>query len=48
MLACPVCKGPLELHEDRSEVWCLRCRLAWPIREDVPDLVPGSSRPLRH
>ncbi|WP_224370934.1 Trm112 family protein [Hyalangium versicolor] len=47
MLACPVCKGLLEFHEPRGEIWCLRCRLTWPIQDGVPDLVPGSSRPLR-
>ncbi len=46
-LACPRCKGRLELHEPPGELWCLPCRLAWPIRDGVPDLVPGSSRPLR-
>ncbi|HYH98139.1 Trm112 family protein [Hyalangium sp.] len=47
MLACPVCKGQLEFHEDRGEAWCLRCQLAWPIAKGVPDLTPGSSSPLR-
>jgi uncharacterized protein len=46
VLACPVCKGQLEFHESRGELCCLRCRLVWPIRDDVPDLAPGSSRPL--
>ena len=45
-LACLVCKGPLEFHEDRSELWCLECRLAWPIQDGVPDLVRENSRPL--
>ena len=47
VLACPGCKGRLEFHEARGEVWCLRCKLAWPIRDGVPDLVPESSSPLR-
>nr|WP_075306108.1 Trm112 family protein [Hyalangium minutum] len=47
VLACPLCKGQLEFHEDWGEIWCLRCQRAWPIRNGVPDLVPGSSTPLR-
>jgi hypothetical protein len=43
-LACPRCKGPLinippELH-------CQHCRLAYPIRDGVPVLLPGEARPL--
>lgn len=47
VLACPDCKGALEFHEAQGEAWCLRCRLIWPIQDGVPDLAPGSSRPLR-
>jgi hypothetical protein len=47
VLACPFCKGPLEFHEEWREAWCLMCRLVWPIENGVPDLVLGSSRPLK-
>jgi len=47
VLACPICKEALELHEDRQETCCVPCQRVWPIKDGVPDLVPESSRPLR-
>jgi len=47
ILACPVCKGPLELNveEDSGEVitgslYCTRCRYRYPVREAIPNLLP--------
>ena len=36
ILACPKCKGDLEFHEDRAEIHCPRCRLAFAIRDGIP------------
>lgn len=49
VLACPRCKGPLTrapAHEARDELDCPRCRLAYPIREGVPQLLGDEARPL--
>ncbi|MCX8126253.1 MAG: methytransferase partner Trm112 [Dehalococcoidia bacterium] len=48
ILACPVCKGPLELQateEDDREVvsgslYCDRCRYSYPIVDTIPNLMP--------
>ncbi len=50
ILACPVCKGELELRvESESEpdgevvtgaLRCARCEHDYPIRESIPDLRP--------
>jgi uncharacterized protein YbaR (Trm112 family) len=48
ILACPVCKGSLELkaeEEDEREVitgslYCARCSYRYPIRETIPNLLP--------
>jgi len=34
ILACPVCKKPVELREDR--LVCAACRKAYPIRNGIP------------
>lgn len=47
VLACPICKGALELHEEQNEAWCVPCQRIWPIKDGVPDLVPENSRSLR-
>jgi hypothetical protein len=47
VLACPVCKGPLVVSAQPLELHCLGCRLAYPIREGVPELLREEARPLR-
>lgn len=34
ILACPACKGPIELKGDR--IICNKCRKAYPIKDDIP------------
>ena len=36
ILACPQCKGPIHLEADQQRLLCDRCRLAYPIRDDIP------------
>jgi len=36
ILACPQCKGVIELLVDNSGLVCRPCRLKYPIREDIP------------
>lgn len=44
ILACPRCKGPLAFHEERSEIECERCRLAYPIRDGIPVMLVDEAR----
>jgi rfaE bifunctional protein nucleotidyltransferase chain/domain len=46
ILVCPKCKGDLLFLEDRQEIHCRACRLAYPIREDIPVMLPEEARPL--
>jgi uncharacterized protein YbaR (Trm112 family) len=46
ILACPKCKGELEFHEDRGEIHCLRCRLAFRIDAGIPVMLIEEARPL--
>lgn len=36
ILACPQCKGPVRLRDDQQALVCNACRLAYPIRDDIP------------
>ncbi|HEX8820860.1 MAG TPA: Trm112 family protein [Archangium sp.] len=49
-LACPKCKGALTTPHSEStnppELHCTQCRLAYPIRDGVPELLPGEARSL--
>ncbi len=46
ILVCPVCKGPLVLQRERSELVCSPCRLAYPIRDGIPVMLPEEARAL--
>jgi len=43
---CPVCKGPLEWKKSAHELVCRACRLAYPIRDDIPVMLPEEARAL--
>lgn len=36
ILACPQCKGPVRLDEKDDSLRCDACRLAYPIRDEIP------------
>ena len=36
ILACPKCKGEVLLRDDGQAILCHACRLAYPIRDDIP------------
>ena len=52
ILACPVCKGPLELSVEKEEkdevvtgsLHCRQCPEEYPIRDTIPNLLPPSFR----
>lgn len=46
ILVCPVCKGPLDFRKANRELVCRPCRLAYPVREDIPVMLEGEARPL--
>ena len=46
ILVCPVCKGPLEWKKPAHELICRACRVAYPIRDDIPVMLPEETRPL--
>lgn len=46
ILVCPKCKGDLVFHEERLEIHCLRCRLIYEIKDDIPVMLVDEARPL--
>ncbi len=52
ILACPVCKGPLELEVEEEEgeeiqqgvLRCNQCPEEYPIVDSIPNLLPPSLR----
>jgi uncharacterized protein len=46
ILACPVCKGPLQYRRDREVLVCRLDRLAYPIRDEVPVMLEEEARQL--
>ena len=39
ILACPKCKGPLQLTPEESELRCAACRLSYRIDDGIPILL---------
>jgi uncharacterized protein YbaR (Trm112 family) len=44
ILACPDCHAPLRPDEPASELVCTGCRLAYPVRDDIPVLLIDEAR----
>jgi uncharacterized protein YbaR (Trm112 family) len=47
VLVCPVTRGPLELDRAKGELISRGARLAYPIRDGVPIMLPEEARELR-
>jgi len=46
VLVCPVSKTPLRYDRERQELISDAAKLAYPIREGVPIMLPGEARKL--
>jgi uncharacterized protein YbaR (Trm112 family) len=46
ILVCPVTKGPLTYDKAAGELISARARLAYPIRDGIPIMLPDEARPL--
>lgn len=46
ILVCPVCKSQLTYRKEADELICAACRLAYPITDDIPVMLPEHARPL--
>ncbi|OFZ87372.1 MAG: tetraacyldisaccharide 4'-kinase [Betaproteobacteria bacterium RIFCSPLOWO2_12_FULL_62_58] len=46
ILVCPLCKGPLVYKKTANELICKPCRLAYPIKDDIPVMLEDEARKL--
>lgn len=43
-LVCPVCRVPVQLTPDQQGLKCSECRRVYPIRDDIPTMIPEEAR----
>ena len=46
ILVCPVTKQPLSYNRETNELISAAARLAYPVRDGVPIMLPDEARPL--
>lgn len=44
LLACPLTKGPLSWDAERGELVSRATRLAYPVRDGIPVMLPSEAR----
>ena len=44
ILVCPVCKTRVELLPDESGLKCVNCRRVYPIRDEIPVMLPEEAK----
>ncbi len=46
ILACPQCKGDINLNETADGLICDACKLLYEIRDDIPIMLIDEARPI--
>ena len=46
ILACPKCKGDLELTPDKDGLICQACEVKYPIRDGIPIMLIDEAQPI--
>jgi uncharacterized protein YbaR (Trm112 family) len=46
ILVCPICKANLEYRKAVPEFVCKPCKLAFPVRDDIPIMLEDQARRL--
>jgi uncharacterized protein len=44
ILVCPVCKTRVELLADESGLKCVTCRRVYPVRDEIPVMLPEEAK----
>ncbi|HET9994032.1 MAG TPA: Trm112 family protein [Candidatus Acidoferrum sp.] len=44
ILVCPVCKTPVKLLADGSGLKCGTCRRVYPVRDEIPVMLPEETK----
>ena len=43
IIVCPRCKGDLEYDKEKSRLICGVCRLAYPVKDDIPIMLENEA-----
>jgi uncharacterized protein YbaR (Trm112 family) len=46
ILACPKCKGEINLNENGDGLICDKCKLLYEIRDDIPVMLIDEAKPI--
>ncbi len=46
ILACPSCKSSVTYKKEQQTLICPACRLAYPIRDDIPVMLETEASPI--
>ena len=46
ILACPLCKGDLRQNQEKDELICRPCGVAFPVRDQIPVMLESEARTL--
>lgn len=46
ILACPLCKGPVQYSKAQQVLVCRADRLAYPVRDDIPVMLEEEAQSL--
>ncbi|WP_446010874.1 Trm112 family protein [Candidatus Electrothrix sp.] len=46
IIACPQCKGSVELRNDKNVLLCHTCQLAYAIRDGIPIMIIEEAKPI--
>ena len=46
ILACPKCKGDLDLNATKDGLACNQCKLLYEIRDDIPIMLIEEAKPV--
>ena len=44
ILVCPICKTPVKLTADNSGLKCETCQRVYPVRDDIPVMLPEEAK----
>jgi len=47
ILACPKCKGEVQLTTQQDGLVCNACRLLYPIKDDIPVMLIDEALPVK-
>lgn len=45
ILACPKCKGKVKLNKKKDGLVCEKCRLVYPVKDDIPVMLIDEALP---